>query len=105
MIDEYETVFCTICIWKKDYVFIQKYDHDKYWHRRVIVIDPNSQVSTLTKLRYLYYIKKIDAYHGCSFGTNINLGAIFLTHPLFPHGLAGIFVGHDAKVGKNVVIY
>lgn len=69
------------------------------------MIDPSNKVSTLTKLRYLYYIKKVDAYHGCSFGTNINSGASFLTPPLLPHGPAGIFVGHDVKVGKNVAIY
>ena len=84
---------------------IKNYNHDKYWRRRAIVVDPLNGVSTLVKLWYLLYIKRTDAYHGCSFGTNLNAGAFFSGAPLLPHGLAGIFVGHDVKIGKNVVIF
>lgn len=84
---------------------IQKYNHKKYWRRRAIVIDPSSGASIITKLWYLLYIKRVDSYHGCSFGTNLNGGALFLGPPSLPHGPAGIFVGHDVVVGEGVIIF
>lgn len=90
---------------RKILALIQKYDHEKYWRRRSIVIDSESKISLIKKLWYLYYIKKTDAYHGCSFGTNINTGAKFLSPPILPHGPAGIIIGHDVVIGKKVVIF
>jgi serine acetyltransferase len=54
---------------------------------------------------YLFYIKRIDAKNGCSFGTNINSGLNFLSPPYLPHGPNGIVVGQDAKVGNGCIIY
>lgn len=54
---------------------------------------------------YLYYIKKTDAYHHCSFGTNLNAGTIFDSPPHLPHGPSGIIVGHDLHIGSNCTIY
>lgn len=85
--------------------FIQRYNHKKYWKRRAIVIDPKNKTNILIKLYYLYYIKKTDAYHNCSFGTNLNSGTTFETPPILPHGPNGIIIGHDLKIGKNVKIY
>ncbi len=85
--------------------FIQKYNHVKYWKRRDIVINPENKTFLLIKLYYLYYIKKTDAYHNCSFGTNLNSGAIFKSPPILPHGPNGIIVGHDLVVGSNVTLY
>lgn len=84
---------------------IQKYDHHKYWNRRDAVVNSHSKISPLKKLWYLYYIKKTDSYHGCSFGTNINSGASFLSPPILPHGPSGIIVGHDVSLGRKVIIY
>lgn len=84
---------------------IQKYDHKKYWRRRNIVINPTNKTNILIKLYYLYYIKKTDAYHKCSFGTNLNSGSIFKTPPTLPHGPMGIIIGHDLEIGMNVTIF
>lgn len=83
---------------------IQHYDHEKYWRRRSIVIDPNAKCCLLKKLYYLLYIKRCDAYNNCSFGTNLNAGAQFATPPELPHGPNGIIVGHDVVVGANCII-
>jgi serine O-acetyltransferase len=83
---------------------IQKYNHKKYWLRRQKVIDP-AYKNKILKLYYLYYIKKIDAYHNCSFGTNYNSGTIFKTPPNLPHGPKNIIVGHDLTIGENVTIF
>lgn len=85
--------------------WIQHYNHEKYWKRRDIVINPNDKTYLLLKLYYLYYIKRTDAYHNCSFGTNLNSGAYYATPPHLPHGPKGIIVGHDVRIGANSIIY
>jgi len=85
--------------------YLQNYNHEKYWRRRSIVIDSSNRTNVLFKLYYLYYIKKIDAKHHCSFGTNLNSGSIFKTLPNLPHGPNGIIIGHDLEIGKNVTIF
>ena len=84
---------------------IHEYNHKKYWHRRNIVINPYNKTSLLIKLYYLYWIKRIDARHHCSFGTNLHDGAHFVTPPYLPHGPNGIIVGHDARIGAHCTIY
>ena len=84
---------------------IQHYNHDKYWRRRSIVTNPADKTNQLLKLYYLYYIKKCDAYHNCSFGTNLNSGAVFATPPHLPHGPNGIIIGHDVYIGRNCTIF
>lgn len=83
---------------------IRHYDHDKYWKRRAIVINPDIKIPKLVKLYYLYYVKKTDAYHNCSFGTDLNNGAYFKTPPTLYHGPNGIIVGHDAVIGSKCII-
>lgn len=83
---------------------IQKYNHRKYWRRREKVVNP-SYKNVLLKLYYLYYIKRVDAFHNCSFGTNYNAGTIFKSPPNLPHGPRNIIVGHDLTIGENVTIY
>ena len=85
--------------------WIHGYNHDKYWKRRNIVIDPQNKTPLLIKLYYLYWIKRIDARHHCSFGTNLNAGSKFATPPFLPHGPNGIICGHDIKVGAYCTIY
>lgn len=85
--------------------FIHGYNHKKYWYRRSIVIDPAAPKPVWLKLYYLFWIKRVDARHHCSFGTNLNSGASFATPPFLPHGPNGIICGHDIKVGANCIIY
>ena len=90
---------------KKIYNIIKHYDHEKYWRRRSLLIDPKNRLPLIVKFFYLYYIKKTDSYHNSSFGTNIGSGALFMTSPNLPHGPSGIFVGHDTIVGSNCTIF
>lgn len=41
---------------KKIPCVIQKYNHEKYWHGRKILIDANAKVSLPIKLCYLYIL-------------------------------------------------
>ena len=69
--------------------WVKGYNHEKYWHRRSIVVDPKNKTPLLIKLYYLWYIKRKDAKFGCSFGTNLNSGSYFETPPYLPHGPYG----------------
>lgn len=83
---------------------VQRYNHEKYWRYRAIVVDPN-QGSKLGDLFRLWYIKRADAFNNASMGTHRNMGARFATPPQLPHGLNGIVVTHHAVIGRNCRIY
>ncbi len=83
---------------------IQKYDHRKYWKYRSVVTDPNKG-TRLGDLWRLWYIKRADAFNNASMGTHRNFGAKFAESPNLPHGLNGIIVSHNAKIGKNCTIF
>lgn len=80
------------------------YDHEKYWKRRSIVIDPNKGTKIGNILR-LIYIKRSDAYNNASMGTHLGFGARFAGVPNLPHGLNGIIVSHNTVIGKNCTIF
>lgn len=83
---------------------VQHYDHDKYWKRRVQVVNPYSKVPKCIRLWYLFYIKRCDAYNNASMGTDFGSGASFEEPPHLPHHLNGIIVAHDAIIGKRSCI-
>ena len=85
--------------------FVTRYNPYLYWKFREIVINPQKNYPPLLKLLLLVYIKRTDAFWGCSFGTGINNGAKFKSRPILEHGLNGIIIGHDAIIGENVTIY
>lgn len=68
-------------------------------------MDSDNKTPKFLKLYYLIWIKRIDARHHCSFGTNLNSGSEFATPPLLPHGPNGIICGHDVKVGADCTIF
>lgn len=82
----------------------QHYNHKKYWIMRSYVLQKSKGLK-LVKLYYLFKIKRMDAFNGASFGTHIGYGAKFESPPLLPHGLRGIFISHNAQIGRNVKIY
>lgn len=84
--------------------FVQRYNHEKYWNYRSIVVDPD-RGSKIGDLFRLYYIKRADAFNNASMGTHRNFGAVFAEPPQLPHGLNGIIVSHNAVVGKDCRIY
>lgn len=83
---------------------VQRYDHEKYWRFRAVVVDPN-RGSRLGDLFRLYYIKRADAFNNASMGTHRNFGASFAAPPRLPHGLNGIIVSHNAVIGRNCTIF
>lgn len=83
---------------------VNHYDHKKYWSRREKVVNPDSGCNKLLKLYYLFYIKRVDSYWHCTFGTAYNTGSQFLTPPILWHGPNGIIMGYNVKIGRNCII-
>ena len=84
---------------------VQRYNHEKYWKNRSFVIDPENKCPKIIKAFLLYRIKRSDAFNNASMGTHLNYGAKFKTPPVFPHGLNGIIVSHNAVIGENCTIF
>ena len=57
----------------------------------------NNKKSGICASVYTHYCDKHAAY--------IGIGAEFENRPYFPHGLSGIFISDNAKIGKNTVIF
>ena len=90
---------------RKAMAAVQHYDHEAYWRMRAEVVDPHSKKSKLTRLYYLYRIKKADAFANASMGTDLGAGAHFDSPPILFHHLNGIIISHYARFGKNVTIF
>lgn len=83
---------------------VQRYDHEKYWRYRAVVVDPKKG-SKIGDLFRLFYIKRADAFNNATMGTHRNYGARFATSPNLPHGINGIVISHNAVIGKNCTIF
>ena len=84
---------------------IQHYNPQKYWKWRNEIINKKSKTPKILKLYRLYKIKKMDAYNGASLGTHLGYGATFKEIPKLPHGIRGIYISHNAVIGKNCTIF
>ena len=83
---------------------MQRYDHEKYWRYRAVLVDPEKGTK-LGDCWRLFYIKRADAFNNASMGTHRNCGAVFAAPPNLPHGLNGIIVSHNAVIGKDCTIF
>lgn len=86
------------------YSLLFGYNERKYWKLRQRVVDPESKTPKLVKMFYLIYLKRTEAKNASSMGTALNAGALFETPPELSHGIAGIFIAHGARIGKNCLI-
>lgn len=64
------------------------------WNFRDKTIKKHSRIKEKI---YYSYLSHYNAW--------IGLGAKFDSIPTFPHGLHGIFISHNAHIGKNLVIF
>ncbi len=84
----------------------RRYNHKKYWAMRYYIMEKSGGCfTTLIKIWYLYRIKRMDAFNNASFGTHLSKSAAFGSIPHLPHGIRGIFVSHDAVIGKDATIF
>ena len=83
--------------------WVQHYHPQKYWKRRSYAVKPYG--FPLRKLFCLLYVKRCDAFNKASMGTDYGAGAEFTEPPILPHGLNGIVICPQAKIGRNVRIF
>ena len=64
---------------------VQRYNHDKYWRYRAVLVS-SGKAASIGNLFRLWYIKRADAFNNASMGTHRGFGASFATPPHLPHG-------------------
>lgn len=87
--------------------YIQHYNERKYWKYRTQVISCDGKRIVRRIICYikLLYIKRCDAFNNATLGTHLGFGAVFKEPPNLPHGLYGIVISHNAKIGSNATIF
>lgn len=81
------------------------YNHEKYWRRRAKVVDCNSKTSFVFKLYYFLWLKRVDGKQHCSFGTNINKGAKFISPLSYLTALRELLLGMMLKLGEILLFF
>ncbi|MFY4504054.1 serine O-acetyltransferase [Ligilactobacillus ruminis] len=89
----------------RDYLLpaIKGFNYDKYWNRRDKIFE--KKTPKILKMYYLFYLRRMDAKNGADI--NILTAAKennFKGHPILGHGIKGIVIAGEAKIGKNVEI-
>ena len=84
---------------------VQHFNLEKFFRMRMKVISESGGGGKLYRLFLLYRIKRMDAFNNASLGTHLGYGATFKGIPNFPHGIYGIVISHNAKIGENCTIF
>ena len=79
------------------------YNDSSYWKMRFALY--NTTLPTVLRYWYLIRCKRMEAKNCASLGIRPDGGAVFVSKPILPHGIKGIFIAPSAKIGKNVTIY
>lgn len=83
--------------------YVNGFDYEKYWKRRFAVYD--NSTNFFIKVYYKYYVKKVDAKQGAYLGFFSSDGKCnFAEPPKLGHGLLGVIIAGEAKIGKNCFI-
>lgn len=81
---------------------VSHYNDKKYWKIKFRL--HNNNIPKILRYYYLLRLKSMDAYNCASLGNRVTGGSSFLGKPYFPHGIKGVFVTENAKIGKNCTI-
>ena len=85
---------------------IQHYNPNKYWKFRAYATSPEKRgfLGRLKAKYCLFRIKRMDAFNNATTGAHLGYGAHFEDIPLLAHGLNGVMISHNARIGKNCTI-
>lgn len=84
--------------------WISRYNHERYWKWRKIVIDSDNKIPRLIKMIMLICCKRSKAFQNAYLGTTCRGGTRFKANHNLPHGLNGIATSCFSKIGENVTI-
>ena len=76
----------------------RRYDPEKFWKRREDIINSKNSLKRLV----LYIMYQREMRKNCS---GIPITTYFKGVPDLPHGLSGIWISKNAKIGKNCTIF
>ena len=82
---------------------ISGYDHKAYWMMKFKMYD--SKLPRSIRYWHLLRIKRMETRNSASLGIRMDGGSHFDSPPILPHGIKGIFVASEAKLGSNVTIF
>lgn len=84
-----------------------RYNDTAFWTRYMAC--QNKKCRGLKRLYYILYIKRVMSKHCCDLMVTLSgretFGAFFSTPPYLPHGLNGIVVSNQARIGSNATIF
>lgn len=87
--------------------FLLRYHHDWFWKMYLSV--QNNQCSGIRRFVYICLLKRAMSKHCCDFmiarARKGHFGAYFAGVPFLPHGLNGIVISDQARIGKNCTIF
>lgn len=86
-------LICKFFIYKFSTLIVNLFYKD-IWELREKEKNKHSHLKSLLYYGYLH-----------NYGSWIGLGAEIKSKPILPHGLYGIFISHNAVIGKDVVIF
>lgn len=82
--------------------YANRYNHNRYWKIRMF-LNYNNTSKILRFLAYIY-CRRVESKHGAWFGTTMGDSAIFETPPILYHGMSGITIACNVRIGKDVRI-
>lgn len=77
------------------------FNPDKYWKRRLYIQNSNGFLA----LYYIAWLKKYELRSNCTTGVQFSNKKLFSSTVNMPHGLNGIVISPNAKIGHSCVIF
>lgn len=89
--------------WKNFYrAFQNDFNEKKYWKRRLYIQKRGGAISRMLML----LVRRTEAKKLSNTGTGLIGNCCIIESPIYlPHGLNGIIIARNVRIGKNVAIY
>ena len=82
---------------------LRGYNHEKYWKRKMYLSSDGGIL--LKRVYYFLWITKVEGQNHSWMGTDLHGGSTFAGIPVLPHGISGIYIAKECRIGKDVTIW
>lgn len=87
-------------------IWVTRYNHENFWKMYMKCQEGN--ISEVLRFLYIYRLKRISSLHNCDLMITLrrdySFGAYFESPPFLPHGLNGIVISRNARIGYGATI-
>ena len=87
--------------------WVTRYNHDKFW--KMYMCCQSGEAKGWLRILYIYRLKRISSLHNCDLMITLRrdcpFGAQFDSIPFLPHGLNGIVISRNARIGGGATIF